>query len=367
MRSLLFSAFLAWATLQGSLALWGFSQDAVRRDFGHFISSAQSWRDRGVLYEDLPRVNLNPPHATILLFVPITYLPFDAAVALWVALQVATLSAGVFLVARELTLTAARLEWIVPVIVASVMTVHNWIEGQVGGLIFLASVVAWRELRHNHEGAASTALAALINLKPQLAPLILATSWPIRFRAIVAGAVMAVAGVVVIGPSLWASWAMMTRVRGLQLSPWNVSLAPILHRSGIAVPILIPYVALALLLCSVTWWTTRRDRDVDRLWLLWGLTTLLIAPVAWVYYAAALVAPLISWGERARWPILARAGILMWLVPLQAVSWVTAAPPSWQLAIVGSPYTWGAMLLWISVAADRTHSHQLAAKLFPTV
>jgi hypothetical protein len=117
----------------------------------------------------------------------------------------------------------------------------------------------------------------------------------------------------------------------------------------------------------VTWWATRRDRDVDRLWLLWGLTTLLIAPVAWVYYAAALVAPLISWGERVRWPILARAGILLWLVPLQAVSWVTAAPPSWQLAIVGSPYTWGVMLLWISVAADRTHSHQLAAKLLPTV
>jgi hypothetical protein len=355
MRSLLFSTLVACAALQGSLALWGFSHDAARRDFGHFLSSAQSWRDSGVLYEDLPRVNLNPPHASIVLFVPFTYLHFDVAVGLWILLQVATLSAGLFLIARELTLTAARLEWIVPMIAASVMTVHNWVEGQVGGLIFLTSVVAWRETRRDHSLAASTAFAGLINLKPQLALLLLAPSWPVRLRTIVAGAIMAISGVVLLGPELWRSWVTMTRIRGLQLSPWNVSIAPILHRSGIAVPILPTYGALVLLICVVTWWATRGDRDVDRLWLLWGLTMLLIAPVAWVYYAAALVAPLVSWGERVRWPALARAGILLWLVPLQAVSWFAAAPPSWQLAVVGSPYTWGAMLLWISVAAHRTH------------
>jgi hypothetical protein len=345
------------------LALWGFSHDAARRDFGHFVSSAESWRDNGVLYEDLPRVNLNPPHASILLFVPLTFVRFDAAVGLWIVLQVATLSLGIFLMARELTLPAARLEWIVPVMVASAMTIHNWIEGQVGGLIFLASVVAWRALRHNHSAAASTALAGLINLKPQLGLLLMAFSWPIRLRAIAAGAVMAVAGVVLVGPGLWVSWATMTRVRGLQLSPWNVSLAPILHRSGTALPILITYVVIALLVCVVAWWATQRDRDVDRLWLLWGLTTLLIAPVAWVYYAAALVPSLVSWGERARWPLLARAAILLWLVPLQATSWVATAPPSWRLAIVGSPYTWGVILLWISVAARRTYSSR---QLSPT-
>jgi hypothetical protein len=361
MRSLIFSLLVAWATLQGALALWGFSQDAARRDFGHFVSSAQSWRDRGVLYEDLPRVNLNPPHASIVLFVPLTWMPFKAAVGVWIMVQVATLMVGIFLIARELTLTA-RLEWIVPLIVASAMTTHNWIEGQVGGLIFVASIAAWLKMRRNDSLSASIAFASLINLKPQLALLLMASSRSIRVRAIAAGAGIAIGGVVMAGPTLWTSWLTVTRARGLQLPPWNVAFAPIIHRSGIAVPVLATYVALALIMCAGTWWATRHDRDIDRLWLLWGLTTLLIAPVAWVYYAAALVAPLISWGERFRWPFLARAGILLWLVPLQAVSWVTAAEPSLQLAVIGSPYTWGALLLWMSVAARRTHSDGLPVK-----
>lgn len=366
MRSLLFTGLLVWATLQGSLALWGFSQDAVRRDFGHFVSSAESWRDRSVLYEDLPRVNLNPPHASILLFTPLTWMPFPTAVGLWIVLQVATLSAGVFLIARELHLSAARIEWIVPAIVASAMTTHNWIEGQVGGLILVCSVAAWLKTRRNHLLGASTAFASLINLKPQFALLLLAPPWPIRVRAIAGGAVLAIGGIAVAGLSLWASWVTTTRARGLQLAPWNMSLAPITYRSGADVPMLATHAPLALLICVVTWRVTRHDGDLDRVWLLWGLTTLLIAPVAWVYYAAALVAPLISWGERVRWPFLARVGILLWMLPLQAVSWVTTATPSWQLAIVGSPYTWGAVLLWISLAASGARSRQPAAQRLPT-
>src|SRR5262245_20039600 len=82
-RLLAFPALAAFAALQGTLALWGFVHDAGRRDFGQFVSSAQLWREQGALYVNASRVNLNPPHASVLLFVPLTWMSFNAAVLLW--------------------------------------------------------------------------------------------------------------------------------------------------------------------------------------------------------------------------------------------------------------------------------------------
>jgi len=176
LRTVLFVALVALATLQGTLSLWAFSHDAARRDFGHLVESARSWRDTGVLYKDEPRANLNPPHASVVLLTPLTWISFDAAVRLWVAAQVMTLFAAIVLIARELRLAPARLEWIVPAIVASAMTIHSWTEGQLGGVLLVAGAVAWKAARENRERRASFALAGLLSLKPQLALLVLAAN-----------------------------------------------------------------------------------------------------------------------------------------------------------------------------------------------
>jgi hypothetical protein len=339
--------------VQAALALWGFGHDAARRDFGHFVSSASTWRATGSLYENVARVNLNPPHASVLLFTPLTWIPFDAAVALWVALQIATLAWTVALIARELNLPPQRLEWVVPATVGSTMTIHNWIEGQVGGVLLIGGAVAWRAARQNKKTAASIILGSLVNLKPQLGLILLAFDRALERRVIVISAVMVTASVVLTGPALWLSWIAATRAQGLQLLPWNVSIAPLLYRSGATASMPYLYAALAAVIVGVTWRATRGDMDGDRRWLLWGIAMLLVAPVSWVYYAASFLGPLISWGERHRWPLPARLGVFLWLVPLQMLSWVGSSQPSWRLGIVGSVYTWGATLVWLSALSSR--------------
>jgi hypothetical protein len=344
-----FIVLVTWAAVQGSLSLWGFYQDAARRDFGHFVSSARMWRDSGVLYDSLPRVNLNPPHASIVLFTPLTWISFDLATALWIVVQVGGLAFTMFLIARELNLSSARLEWIVPITVASAMTIHNWVEGQVGAILLIGGVVAWRAVRRNQTNLASIVLGVLINFKPQLGLTIFANSWRTQLRVFLVGTAILTTGVLLSGTSLWNSWIATTRAQGLQLLPWNVSIAPMLYRAGIVNWTPYVHAGSALAIVTMTWHAARRDCDSDRRWLLWGVAMLLIAPVAWVYYAAAFLGPLISWGERCRWPLAAKVGILLWLIPLQALSWVASSPPGWKLGVAGSPFTFGAILVWLAV------------------
>src|SRR5690349_13378563 len=113
-RTLAFVALVTCATVQGSLALWGFRHDAARRDFGHLVASAKSWHEEGVLYDDPLRTNLNPPHASVVLFTPLTWVSFDTAVKCWVVVQLVTLLITIVVIARELRLPPASLEWIVP-------------------------------------------------------------------------------------------------------------------------------------------------------------------------------------------------------------------------------------------------------------
>ena len=352
-HSVAFLAFVTWATVLGSLSLWGFLHDAERRDFGYFVQSANAWRDTGVLYENVPRVNLNPPHASLVLFTPLTWIPFEAAVKLWAILQIVTLVTAIVLIARELRLTPGRIEWVAPAIVASAMTSHNWIEGQVGGVLLVGGVVAWLAVRRSQHHRASIALAALVSLKPHLVFMVPAAGWRTTLRTGLIGTAGLIFGFFLIGEKVWMSWVAMTRVKGLQLPAWNVSIAPVLHRAGMTDGSLYLFPALAAVILAVSWKTTTGDQDRDRIWVIWGIAMLLIGPVTWVYYAATFLGPLIAWGERYGWPPAAKAGILLWLLPLQVANWTASLPHGWKLGIIGSPYTWGAILLWVSAIASR--------------
>ena len=354
-RTLAFATFAAYAAIQGALSLWGFWHDAARRDFGQFVSSAASWQARGVLYEQVPRVNLNPPHASILLFSPLTWMPFDAAVTLWLILQLFSVFIAIALIQRELKLPAQRLEWIVAATVASAMTVHNWIEGQVGWILLAGGAAAWRAARQPRRNRASLLAAALVNVKPQLVVMMFGFERRLLLRCAAWAVAIAAAGFAATGLAPWFSWIDMTRAQGLQLRPWNVSIAPVLYRFGLAMPVLYLHVALAALLAGITLWSTRTDPDVDRRWVLWGTAMLLVSPVSWVYYAGAFLGPLIAWGEQHRWPLLACAGIALWLVPLQLVASAGSLPPSWRTGILSSVYTWGALMVWASALSGNRH------------
>jgi hypothetical protein len=147
----------------------------------------------------------------------------------------------------------------------------------------------------------------------------------------------------------------------LQLLPWNVSIAPMLYRSGAGASMPFLYAVSAIALIVITWRATARRPDIDRSWLLWGLVALLIAPVSWVYYAGVILGPLIAWGEQQRWPPAAKIGIVLWLIPLHAMFWAASSQPGWRPGLLGSPYTLGAVLVWLSALAERDH-HQMASR-----
>jgi hypothetical protein len=272
--------------------------------------------------------------------------------------QVIALIVTIVLIARELRLPPRRLEWIVPAIVGSVMTTHNWIEGQVGGVLLLLGAMTWLALRRNGENLSAMGIAALINLKPQFALLLLAVRARIRFRAIAIGSVFLIGGVVALGWSAWLSWIAIAKSDGLQLAPWNVSLLAMLARGGAGPIALYAFVPAAMIVFSIAWVSAARDPDLDRVWLTWGIVMLLLSPVGWVYYAATLLGPLIAWGERFDWPITARIGIACWLIPLHTISAAASMPVSWERAIVASPYLWGTLLVWWSVIRTRCREPQ---------
>jgi len=179
--------------------------------------------------------------------------------------------------------------------------------------------------------------------------LLMALSRRLAFRVILIGGAALAAGVLALGVPMWLSWFSITQQNGLQLPPWNVSIAAMLYRTGIGDRLMVVYLPLALVIFGITWRAAANDADDDRRWVLWGLATLLIAPVTWVYYAAMFLGPLIAWGERHAWPMLARVGIALWLLPLGAVAWVIESPVGAMAMIGGAPYLLGALMVWVSV------------------
>ncbi len=341
------AAFVVWAAVVGAISLWGFCTDAARRDFGHFLRSAALWRRSGELYESIPRVNLNPPHATVLLFTPLSYLPQQSAVWLWAGLQVICLALALTIIARELALSPRRIEWLAPAIAASAMVSHSWIEGQVGGLMLVVGALAWRATRRRQDAGAALALALLLSLKPQCALLLLATRRGVGWVVVGLGAAALALGVWWLGAAVWLSWLQATMHSGLQLSPWNLSAAALIYRCGATGKGgRLLYLGVAIFALIAAGLAARRERDPDRLWVLWGMTSLLVSPVAWVYYASAFLGPLIAWGERRRWPVPARIFVGLWLVPLPLVWTLSREGGVWSGVLFGSIYTWGAVAMW---------------------
>ena len=125
------------------------------RDFGAFYESALSWRDTGLLYTGArSNPNLNPPHVSVLLFVPLLLWNSREGAQIWSAVQIAGFAAGLLLICREVRLSARRAAWVVAVFLGSAPVHHQFREGQVGGMLFLFATIAWWRARQGRPFAA---------------------------------------------------------------------------------------------------------------------------------------------------------------------------------------------------------------------
>jgi hypothetical protein len=351
-------ALWAWAVAATWSSLDVFAVNLQTRDFTAFYRSAQTWMTDGDLYqpESIANVNINPPHVSVLLFVPLLLWQLPAAAVVWLAINAVAGGAALSIVQRELRIPAHRFAWMLPLFLASSAVQHQWREGQVAGLLLLLGTVAWRSARRERPGASPWS-AAVITLKPWL------VSWLPLLRgrglawAVAVGLGGIAIGVALLGWTTWSEWAETLRAKPVRPNVINLSLLAAFSRFlGMTLentggwpygqPLWLVLVGITL---ALTW--SARHGSVDRAWLLFGLAGLLVSPLGWAYYLVAVTGPLIAWGETHRWPRPALAGVGFLMFTREFMEWIAVGPTA---AVGGSFAFFGVLLIWGTVLADRS-------------
>jgi hypothetical protein len=264
-----------------------------------------------------------PPFA--LAFIPLALLAASVATWLWLALIVVALVAAVALMpvragVRWATLLLAGLSW--PVLYAVKL-------GQVGPVLLLAFVVAWRWRDRPAVAGAAMAVGALIKLQPALL-----FGWAAatgRWRAVAVGiAVVVVAGLVsaiVVGPSTFIDYArVVLAISKPVTTPQNDTLGAVLYQGGVAegVASLLQtgLTGLVLLVTVVAWFRAPDETS----FVVSVVASQLISPVLWAHYAILLLLPTAFLLERRQW----------WAAAIPLVGWLPAVflPLSFLVALV---------------------------------
>lgn len=299
-----------WAVLATWSSLDFFAANLHNRDITAFYRSAESWWTIRDLYdvEGIPNVNINPPHVSVLLFVPLLLWPLPVAVVVWFVVQALAGIVALVIIQRELRIPAARWAWIAPAFLASCALQHHWREGQLTGFLLLLSTLAWRSARRNDTGLAPWTAAA-ISLKPWLACWLPVLTFRRALVTVAMGLGAVLTGVAIFGIDSWTEWS--AAVQGKPVRPMVVNLSILaaigrglrttLINDGTGWPYDQPlWVLLAIGAVAVTW--RARSGSTDRTWLTFGLAGILVSPLGWAYYLVAITGPLLGWGEAQKWP-----------------------------------------------------------------
>jgi hypothetical protein len=340
------------AALNTALTINAFLNALPLTDFSAFYDSAADYWRLGNLYRAHYNINLNPPHASVLLFTPLIGFEVRTAAIIWTSASAVFVVVALWLLQSEWKLSRARCELVVGVVAASIALNHSWREGQVGALLLILTSMAWIALRRGHVSA-SVWLALAASIKPWIVPSLVAVRRRVAVIAAGMGLLGLVAGVLVCGVDNWIRW--WAEVSAAKESffdgPFNISIHGLIARLvSIDGPtkrsVVIPaWIISSLVLCAVTW--LKQGTDETRAWLLWLLVGILISPISWAYYLLVLTGPLVAWGETQRWPRLALAGIGLCVAP----PWVVIMLPRQGWAI----FSVGTLLIWWSVLTSRTN------------
>ncbi len=255
--------------------------------------------DPSLVYAVGHAVFLYPPPFAIAA-IPFALLPLAVATWTWLALIVAALLGAIALMPVR-----GSVRWTVLLLAAvSWPTLYSIKLGQVGPLLLLAFVVAWRSLDRPMRLGAAMAAGALIKVQPAvLFGWALATR---RWRSAAIGlAVVAVAVVVsaaVVGPSALVDYLrVLLAISKPVTTPQNVTLGAVAYQGGVpegtATVLQVALMAGTLAVAAIAW--IRADGEVS--FVVSVVASQLISPVLWSHYAVILLLPTAFLLQRRQW------------------------------------------------------------------
>ncbi|MBA3825166.1 MAG: DUF2029 domain-containing protein [Ktedonobacterales bacterium] len=259
----------------------------------------------------------HPPLA-LLLVVPLAWLPIGAAAFVWDLLMLAALGGALWLVWDELR-PQVDPRWVavgLAVILVWTPLQDTWLEAQIGPLVLLLLVLAWRARRHGQAALAGgwLAVATLIRVYPVLlfAYPLLRREWRLARGGVIVGGVITLVTLPLFGvpsylrylfveaPGASAEWvndAHNVAWRGWLGSVFvgSNTIHPLLAAAGVVGPLFGSGVVVALAALLWRGWNARAAvlgtvKD-DAVWLLGIPVMLLVSPLAWPHYFTVLLLP----------------------------------------------------------------------------
>lgn len=326
--------------------------DVQKTDFQVFYDSGRAWLQGADLYATTARMpNLNPPHFVVA-FAALSVLTVQAALAVWLIVNVVCAILAIALIFVELRIAASTRNVQVAMTAAGLCTgVLVALEtAQITGVLMLLMTLAWSASRRGRWIACGIIVGLIVSVKPffgclLLIPLRRGRNGSIAAALLTAGAAL-VAGAILAGPESLARWIQTGQLVDWFQHPANASILGVLARAGERSWMVWSMVALTVVAVSAAV-GPRRSLDVD--WSVFALVSLLISPLGWNYYLPIIAGPIAAVAILRPQILYASVGFL-WPVPLLAV----AAPLTrLSLLFAGSLQAWSLIALWISMLTLR--------------
>lgn len=317
-------------------------------DFGAFYESGLIFTQGKSFYVGRPSENLNPPHISALLFVPLTAFNWVQATGIWLITSAVLVAFTLLLLRQQFKDWPAEIWGIAAgVALAASPLQQTWRQGQIGAIWFFVTTCAWLAVKHQSK-TAPWWLAAGISIKPWLIVLLVLAGWRTALLTCVIGVGAILLSLPIVGVDNWLAWQWATTLGAAwpQIGPANLSLwSWLVHVAGM--PALWWIAAVSLVTATIYW----RPAEFDAQWTCAIVVGILLSPIGWNYYLLALTGPLLSFGSRKGWPIPLLIGVVTWVVPL---SWLIRLP-----LIAQSIYLWGGLLVWGQTLAWRSFSQPI--------
>ncbi len=272
----------------------------IHADFESFWRSARAMLEGHDIYGTGARlVNLNPPIWTVLIS-PLGLLGPLTAYRVFVLISLVIVVAYLAWTVEELRLKPGWTVVGVVMLLLSSPLLATLALGQVYPVLALGLVAAWVADRRERQEFSGAALGLVVALKPSLLPVLL---WPLARRrwstlaaAVVAGAVVTLAGVVVLGPGATFDYVGVLRDRSASAYWDNASLPSAAARlftenpyaQNVATLPWMVFVGYALGIAAIALSAVRvRHGPEVGLWVLVA-ASLLASPIAWHNYLVLL-------------------------------------------------------------------------------
>lgn len=333
-----------------ALYVFKYRQPPTTSDFTIFYQSAAA--PAADMYKG-PRLNLNPPHFSLLIE-PLTWLPMNVAAEVWRALNIAALCGCLWWLATRQPKKWSAAD--VGAVLAWAPFHHAFALNQVTWIMWPLLVAAWWQWRHDRWVAGAIWFGIALSFKSFLGVFLIWLAFRQQWRAIGAAVVTAgiafTIGILAYGVDVFAAWigalnridwtatwtnASFQALFSRTMTKSMTGTVPVVDAPALVKPlVLICSVAIVLTTCVIT-----RRRTVDGSWPALTVSALLASPLGWMYYAWWML-PGVKPSQ-----LLVRSPLL-WI----PMTFMTRGQPSvWATLTFASMYVWGLLIAWASFVA----------------